>query len=265
MVFEVVLNKFILIAGPCLAESYEILDDVAAELSKHINSDKIDFYFKASYRKANRSSINSVSGFGDELALSWIKNISDKYNFKTITDIHTSEEAELASKYADVIQIPAFLCRQTDLLLAAGKTGKIVNIKKGQFLSPTEMEKAAKKVASTGNNNIFLTERGTFFGYNDLVVDMRSIRIMKKFGYPVIYDATHSVQQPGTGEITGGKPEFIESLALAAISTGADGIFFETHPNPGLALSDSATQLNLSSAGQFIEKLLRLFEFINNL
>lgn len=259
------MKKFILIAGPCLAESYNLLDEVCSELSESINFDKIDFFFKSSYRKANRTSINSISGIGDDKALEWIAEIGRKYNVKTLTDIHSVGEALLASNFVDVLQIPAFLSRQTDLLLAAGNTGKIVNIKKAQFMAPEDVIKAAQKVESTGNSKIMLTERGTSFGYHDLVVDFRSFLIMKKSNYPVIYDATHSVQQPSKGDISGGLPEFIMPLAFSAINTGIDGVFFETHPNPKNALSDSATQLKLDSAKDFIDKLLKIFEFRNSL
>jgi len=259
------MKKIILIAGPCLAESFAILDETATELVKLIENRNIDFYFKSSYKKANRTSINSVSGFGDIVALEWMKHISEKFNIKTITDVHTPEEVVLASQYVDAIQIPAFLARQTELLLAAGNTGKKVNIKKGQFMAPEDMLKAADKIKSTGNNDILLTERGTFFGYHDLVVDFRSLIKMRESGLPIIYDATHSVQQPSVGEISGGKPEFMLPLSLAAVSIGIDGIFFETHPNPKEALSDSATQLKLSDAGDYIDKIIKLNNFISEL
>ncbi len=259
------MKKIILIAGPCLAESFAILDETATELVKLIENRNIDFYFKSSYKKANRTSINSVSGFGDIVALEWMKHISEKFNIKTITDVHTPEEVVLASQYVDAIQIPAFLARQTELLLAAGNTGKKVNIKKGQFMAPEDMLKAADKIKSTANNDILLTERGTFFGYHDLVVDFRSLIKMRESGLPIIYDATHSVQQPSVGEISGGKPEFMLPLSLAAVSIGIDGIFFETHPNPKEALSDSATQLKLSDAGDYIDKIIKLNNFISEL
>jgi len=255
------LKKFILIAGPCLAESFTLLDEVCLGLSKCIDFNKIDLYFKASFKKANRTSINSISGFGDLNALEWIAEIGKKYNVKTLTDIHSVDDANLASQYVDVLQIPAFLSRQTDLLLAAGQTGKIVNIKKAQFMAPEDVIKAAEKVKSTGNNKIMLTERGTTFGYHDLVVDFRSMIIMKQSNFPVIYDATHSVQQPSKGEISGGRPEFIMPLAYSALNTGIDGIFFETHTDPKNALSDSATQLKLDSAKMFIENILKIYEF----
>jgi 2-dehydro-3-deoxyphosphooctonate aldolase (KDO 8-P synthase) len=223
----------------------------------------LDFYFKASYRKANRSSIKSFEGIGDEKALDIIKNAAERYHLTTLTDFHTAQEAEIVSNYVDVLQIPAFLARQTDIITAAAKTGKIVNIKKGQFMAPDDMKKAVEKVKAFSENDIWLTERGTFFGYHDLVVDMRSITRMKTIGYPVIYDATHSVQQPSIGEQSGGLKEYILPLAKAAISSGADGIFFETHPDPINAKSDSATQLDLRNARNFIESILELFNFIN--
>lgn len=259
------MNKFIIIAGPCLAESFSLIDEVADLLSKVIDFNKVDFYFKSSFKKANRTSINSVSGFGDVNALEWIADAGKKYNFKTLTDIHSVQDAEIASNYVDVLQIPAFLSRQTELLIAAGNTGKIVNIKKAQFMAPEDAIKAAEKVKSTGNQKIMLTERGTTFGYHDLVVDFRSMIIMKQSQYPVIYDATHSVQQPSKGEISGGRPEFIMPLAYSAINTGIDGIFFETHPDPKSALSDSATQMKLELVDQFVKNIIKIYEFRQSL
>lgn len=256
-----ILKKLILIAGPCLAESYDIIDESAAALTEAVAGKEIDFYFKASYRKANRSSINSFSGVGDELALKWISDAGSKFGHKTVTDIHLPAEAEIAANYVDCLQIPAFLARQTDLLTSAGETGKIVNIKKGQFMAPYDMHKAAAKVASTGNNQILLTERGTSFGYHDLVVDYRGLAIMSESGYPVIFDATHSVQQPSIGEQSGGNPKFIKLLTKSALAAGVNGVFFETHPNPSLALSDSATQLPLKDAATFIDEIYEIFNF----
>jgi 2-dehydro-3-deoxyphosphooctonate aldolase (KDO 8-P synthase) len=249
-------DSFIIIAGPCVAESREMLRETAAELINITKDLDVDLYFKASYRKANRSSANSFIGVGDEKALGWLKEIREEFGVPVLTDIHSESEAALAAEYVDVIQIPAFLCRQTELLAAAAKTGKPVNIKKGQFMAPEDMKKACEKVSSEGNDNIWLTERGTFFGYHDLVVDFRSLIIMQQFGYPVIYDATHSVQQPSIGEQSGGRPEFIFSLARAAAATGIDGIFFETHPDPKNAKSDAATQLPLDRAGEFVKQVL---------
>lgn len=252
------MNKFFIIAGPCVVESKEMLNEVASVLVPISKKYSIDLYFKASYKKANRTSLDSFTGIGDEKALTFIKEISEEFGVKTLTDIHTTGEANLAAKYVDVLQIPAFLSRQTDLLLAAGETGKVINIKKAQFMSPYDMEKACKKVASTGNNKIWQTERGTFFGYNNLVVDFRSLLIMKKFGYPVVYDATHSLQQPSIGEQSGGYPEFIPPLARAATATGIDGLFFETHPDPKNAKSDSATQLPLDKVEHFVDGVMRV-------
>ncbi len=255
-------DKFIIIAGPCLAESEEIVAQTTEQLSQIAGKYNIDFYYKASFRKANRTSINSFQGVGDELALEWIKKYSSKYNLRSLTDIHTPDNAQLAAKYVDVLQIPAFLSRQTDLLIAAGNTGKIINIKKAQFMAPKDVIKAAEKVISTGNNQVWLTERGTFFGYHDLVVDMRSLIVMKSSGLPVIYDATHSLQQPSVGEQSGGYRQFIKSLVRSAVAIGIDGVFFETHPKPEKAESDSATQIKLDEADNFIYNILELNEFI---
>jgi 2-dehydro-3-deoxyphosphooctonate aldolase (KDO 8-P synthase) len=256
------MKKLFFIAGPCLAESKEMLFEVAEELKTISLSLGVEIIFKASYRKANRTSISSFSGAGDEKALSWLAEIKSHFGMDVLTDIHSATEAELAAKYVDIIQIPAFLCRQTDLLLAAGETGKTVNIKKGQFVSPLTIIKAAQKVATTGNNKVMLTERGTFFGYNDLVVDYRSLPIMRQSGYPIVYDATHSLQKPSIGEQSGGLPELIPYLARAAVAVGVDGIFFETHPNPKIALSDKDTQLPLVLANKFINELLSLHNFV---
>lgn len=258
-------NKLFFIAGPCVVESYELLDEVASELSAIAVEHSTRIIFKASYRKANRTSIESFSGVGNEKALEWIKAIGEKYKLETLTDVHTPDEAEMASNYVDVLQVPAFLSRQTDLLLACGRTNRIVNIKKGQFLSPDALGLAAEKVASTGNNKIMLTERGTFFGYNDLVVDFRSLKTMQQFGYPVIYDATHSLQKPSLGKQSGGNRELIPYLARAAVALGIQGVFFETHPDPKNAKSDSETQLHLKDAMKFISDLIKLNNLIQEL
>lgn len=247
-----------IIAGPCLAESKEMLNETASELTKIAKKYDIKLYFKASYKKANRTSLNSFTGIGDEKALGYIADVGEKYGVETLTDFHTIEEAKLAANYVSCLQVPAFLARQTDLLVAAGETGKVINIKKGQFMSPIDMGKAAEKVSSTGNNKVWLTERGTFFGYNDLVVDFRSLLIMQQFNYPVVYDATHSLQQPSIGEQSGGLPQFIPALAKAAVATGIDGVFFETHPDPKSAKSDSATQLSLEKADEFVSNLVKI-------
>jgi 2-dehydro-3-deoxyphosphooctonate aldolase (KDO 8-P synthase) len=255
---------FIVVAGPCVVESRDLLFEVADVLSAIGKEFAIDLYFKSSYRKANRTSLNSFVGIGDETALEYLSEVKSVYNLKILTDVHTPEEAVKNSKFVDAIQIPAFLCRQTELLLAAGRTGKIVNIKKGQFVAPMDMKKAYDKVVSTGNNNVWLTERGTFFGYNDLVVDFRSILLMKQIGCPVIYDATHSLQRPSLGEQSGGYREFIFPLARAATAVGVDGIFFETHPNPEKALSDSATQLPLVQTKILLEQIMELREKVKH-
>ncbi len=258
------MNKFKIIAGPCVIESKELLKITCEKLLDSIKTFEVDFYFKASYRKANRSSFGAFEGVGDLIALEWMKEISTEFKVKTITDIHSPEEAFIASNFVDALQIPAFLSRQTDLLVAAAKTGKTVNIKKAQFMAPDDMKKAAKKVTESGNNNIFLTERGTFFGYHDLVVDFRSLVRMKEFGFPVIYDATHSLQQPSLNEQSGGFRELIPALARGAVAVGIDGVFFETHPNPEKALSDSATQLPLNQASEFIDQIIRINELVSS-
>lgn len=252
-----------IIAGPCLLESKEMIEVVAEKLSQLSEKYGFKLYLKASYKKANRTSLNSFTGIGDELALSILSDTAKKYNLECLTDVHTVEEVKLASQFVDVLQIPAFLARQTDLLIAAGNTGKIVNIKKGQFMAGKDMSKAAVKVASTGNKNIWLTERGTFFGYGDLVVDMRNLMIMKESGYPVVYDATHSVQQPSIGDVSGGKSEFTLGLAKAATAIGIDGLFIETHPDPKNAKSDAAVQIKLSEVESFIATVLKVNE-VNN-
>lgn len=252
-------GNFFLLAGPCVVED-ETSPFAIAEKIKEI-TDRLDipFIFKASYRKANRSSSHSFKGIGDEKALNVLAAIREKYQVPVVTDIHSAVEAKLAAAYADVLQIPAFLCRQTDLLEAAGLTGKTVNIKKGQFVSGEAMRFAVEKVRETGNSNIMLTERGSTFGYNDLVVDYRNIPAMQKTGVPVVLDITHSLQQPNqsTG-ITGGRPEMIETIAKAGIATGVDGIFLETHPNPSVAKSDGANMLRLDLLEDLLTKLVKI-------
>lgn len=249
---------FFIIAGPCVVESLELLKETAGKLKGICQEFDIPLFFKSSYKKANRTSLNSFTGIGDIKALEYLSQIKREFDIPIITDIHSAEEAKLAAKYVDVLQIPAFLSRQTELLIAAGETRKLVNIKKGQFMAASDMEMAAQKIASTGNKDIWLTERGTFFGYHDLVVDFRSLILMKQIGYPVIFDATHSVQQPSLGIESGGKPEFIYALARAAAAVGIDGIFFETHPNPSNAKSDAATQIPLSKARDFIGMIINI-------
>lgn len=254
-------DKLILIAGPCVVESYELLEMTVEMLLDACKTKEIDFVFKSSYRKANRTSNDSFSGIGDIEALEYLSDIRKKYGVRVLTDIHTAGEAKMASEYVDILQIPAFLCRQTDLLQAASDTGKTVNIKKGQFMAPDSMKAAAEKVAGRGNKNIWLTERGASFGYHDLVVDYRSLIIMRSIGYPVIFDATHSVQKPSAGVQSGGSPEFVIPLARAAAAAGIDGLFFETHPEPRKALSDAATQLPLEKAADFISQVYSIWKF----
>lgn len=257
-------GNFLLLAGPCVVESEKITFQIADEIKKVSDKLKIPFVFKASYRKANRSKLDSFAGIGDQEALQILRKIKNTFHIPVVTDIHSPEEALLAAEYVDILQIPAFLCRQTDLLLAAGNTGKVVNIKKGQFLSGVSMKFAIDKVLSTGNNKIFLTERGSMFGYNDLIVDYRNIPEMQQTGFPVIVDVTHSLQQPNQSSgVTGGNPEMIETIAKAAIAVGADGIFLETHPNPAEAKSDGANMLNLALLEPLIEKLSALRQAVN--
>jgi 2-dehydro-3-deoxyphosphooctonate aldolase (KDO 8-P synthase) len=239
-------NPFVLIAGPCVIESKELVMTTASKIKDITSELNIPFIFKSSYKKANRTSDSSFVGIGDEEALQILAEVKQKLNLPVITDIHTVAEAEMAARYVDILQIPAFLCRQTELLKAAAKTGKVINIKKGQFLAPGDMKYAAEKVANAGNNNILLTERGSSFGYHNLVVDMRGLIIMKDLGYPVIMDATHSVQVPGEGGITGGQPKFIKPIARAAAAVGIDALFLEVHPDPKSAMSDAASQLQLN-------------------
>ncbi len=243
-------DKLILIAGPCVVESYELLEQTAGVLMAACVGKDIDFIFKSSYKKANRTSKDSFTGIGDEKALGYLAEIRKKFGVRVLTDVHTADEARMAAEYTDILQIPAFLCRQTDLLQAAADTGRTVNIKKGQFMAPDSMKAAAEKASGRGNGEIWLTERGASFGYHDLVVDYRSLVIMRSFGYPVIFDATHSVQKPSAGAQSGGSPEFVFPLARAAAAAGVDGIFFETHPEPHKALSDAATQLPLAKIGR---------------
>ncbi|CAN5616950.1 3-deoxy-8-phosphooctulonate synthase [soil metagenome] len=252
-------RNFFLIAGTCVVETEAITFETAHRLQQITNRLGIPFVFKASYRKANRTRLDSFTGIGDETALGILKRVGDQLKLPLLTDIHESDEAALAAEYVDILQIPAFLCRQTDLLVAAAKTGKVVNVKKGQFLSPEAMNFAIKKIRESGNNKIMLTERGTTFGYTDLVVDFRAIPIMKAFGLPVIMDITHSVQQPNqnTG-VTGGRPELIATLARAAIAAGADGIFLETHPNPKEALSDGANMVHLDNVEELLSDLVKI-------
>jgi 2-dehydro-3-deoxyphosphooctonate aldolase (KDO 8-P synthase) len=258
-------GNFLLIAGPCVVENEEIVFETAAHLKKLSEKFLIPFVFKSSYRKANRSKGDSFSGIGDLKALKILADVRSKYSVPVITDIHNPEEAAMAAEYVDMLQIPAFLCRQTDLLAAAAKTGKWVNIKKGQFLSGASMKFAVEKVRESGNNNILLTDRGNMFGYQDIVVDFRNIPIMRNIGVPVIMDITHSLQQPNQEHgVSGGKPEMIETIGKAAISVGADGIFIETHPDPSIAKSDGANMLKLSEMENLLNKLVALRKTINS-
>ncbi len=258
-------SLFFLIAGPCVVESEGLTESVAAKLAEITEKHSIPFVFKASYRKANRSRLDSFTGIGDEKALAILQNIREKYHIPVLTDIHSPSEAVMAASYGiDILQIPAFLCRQTDLLEAAAQTGKHVNIKKGQFLSPASMKFAAEKVSANGNNNILLTERGTQFGYTDLVIDFRGIPQMQSFGYPVVLDVTHSLQEPNQSSgVTGGKPELISTMARAGIAAGADGLFIETHPDPSIALSDGANMLKLSFMDDLLKRLIPIKEAIS--
>lgn len=252
-------NNFFLIAGPCVVESEDLVMEVAETVSGICKKLEIPYVFKASYRKANRTSASSFTGLGDEVGLGLIKKVGDKYQLPTTSDVHAHDECAEAAKYIDILQIPAFLCRQTDLLLAAADTGKIVNVKKGQFLSGPSMKFAVEKIRQAGNDKIMLTERGTTFGYQDLVVDYRNIPWMKEHGTPVIMDCTHSLQQPNqTSGVTGGNPQLIGTVAKAAIATGATGLFIETHPNPAVAKSDGANMLRLDLLEPLLYQLVEL-------
>ena len=259
-------GNFFLIAGPCVVENEKILMTTAEQCVKVAEKYKIPYIFKSSYRKANRSKGDSFTGIGDEKALKLLASVRQSFDVPVITDIHDASEAVMAAEYVDVLQIPAFLCRQTDLLVAAARTGKVVNIKKGQFLSPGAMKFAIQKVVDENNPKVMITERGTTFGYHDLIVDFRGIPEMKSFGYPVVVDITHSLQQPNQSSgVTGGLPALIETLGRAAIATGADGIFLETHPDPSHALSDGANMLPLDQLDSLIHKLVILRKAVNSL
>ncbi|MFA5420394.1 MAG: 3-deoxy-8-phosphooctulonate synthase [Bacteroidales bacterium] len=249
-------KQFFLMAGPCVIEDETMAYPIVEHILKLTTELRIPYIFKASYKKANRSKLDSFMGIGDLKALKILENIRNTYQIPVVTDVHTAEEAVIAAEYVDILQIPAFLCRQTDLLIAAGKTGKMVNIKKGQFLSGEAMQFAVDKVKSTGNEQVMLTERGNMFGYGDLVVDYRNIAAMQKAGVPVILDITHSLQQPNQPSgVTGGQPDLIELMAKAGIAVGTDGIFLETHPNPARAKSDGANMLKLDLLEDLLKKL----------
>ena len=251
-------NNFFLLAGPCAIEGEEMAFEIAERIFEITTRLEIPWIFKGSYRKANRSRLDSFTCIGDEKALKILQKVGQKFDVPVVTDIHTAEEAALAAQYVDVLQIPAFLCRQTDLLVAAAKTGKHVNIKKGQFLAPESMQFAVNKVKESGNDNVWLTDRGTMFGYQDMIVDFRGIPAMKKFA-PTIMDITHSLQQPNQSSgVTGGQPEMIETIGKAAIAAGADGIFIETHYNPAVAKSDGANMLHLDNLEALLTKLIRV-------
>jgi 2-dehydro-3-deoxyphosphooctonate aldolase (KDO 8-P synthase) len=257
---------FLLIAGPCVVENREVVFETATALKDITTRLKIPFVFKSSYRKANRTRSDSFKGIGDIKALEILADVRTKLGIPVITDVHESAEVEMAAEYVDMLQIPAFLCRQTDLIQAAARTGKPVNLKKGQFLSPESMRFGIDKILETGNNQVLLTERGSTFGYGDLVVDFRSIPVMKQWKFPVILDITHSLQQPNQpGGVTGGQPGMIETIARAGIAAGVDGIFMETHPDPAVALSDGANMLALSRAENLLTNLLEIYKLIHRL
>jgi len=252
-------DNFFLIAGPCVVESEELVLSVAKQVSEICKRHRIPLVFKASYKKANRTSASSFTGLGDEIGLGIIKKAAQQYGLATTTDIHSEREAELAAQFVDILQIPAFLCRQTELLEAAGRTGRIVNIKKGQFVSGDAMRFAVDKVKATGNDKVMLTERGTTFGYQDLVVDYRNIPLMQQNSVPVVMDCTHSLQQPNQpGGVTGGNPQLIGTIAKAAIASGADGLFIETHPDPACAKSDGANMLRLELLEDLLVQLIKI-------
>ncbi len=257
-------KHFFLIAGPCVVENEEICFEVAEKIKELSDIYQLPVIFKSSYRKANRTSGTSFTGIGDANALLILSKVKELYDLPITTDIHSDEEAETVSNLADIIQIPAFLCRQTSLLMAAAKTGKIVNIKKGQFMSPESMLFSLEKVKMAGNGNVILTERGTTFGYSDLIVDMKSIPVMQKFEVPVVLDCTHSLQRPNQSKgVTGGNPQFIKLMARAGTATGANGLFIETHPKPEKALSDGANMLPLSQLSELIEEALSIRQVVS--
>ena len=256
-------DNFFLLAGPCVIEGEDMALRIAEKITEITARLQIPYVFKGSYRKANRSRLDSFTGIGDEKALKILRKVGETFGVPTVTDIHETHEAAMAAEYVDVLQIPAFLCRQTDLLVAAARTGKVVNIKKGQFLSPGAMQFAAQKVVDAGNRQVMLTERGTTFGYTDLVVDYRGIPQMQAFGFPVVMDVTHSLQQPNqTSGVTGGMPALIETIAKAAIPVGADGLFIETNPEPAVAKSDGANMLQLDLLEGLLTRLVRIREAI---
>jgi len=257
-------NNFFLMAGPCVVEGEAVVMAIAERIVKICDKLAIPYVFKASYRKANRTRLDSFTGIGDEAALKLLKKVRDTFHVPVVTDIHAANEAAMAAEYVDVLQIPAFLCRQTDILLAAAATGKVVNVKKGQFLSPEAMQFAVDKLKQSNNPNIILTDRGVTFGYHDLIVDYRAIPIMKAMQVPVVLDCTHSLQQPNQSSgVTGGNPAMIETIARAGIVVGADGLFIETHPDPANAKSDGANMLHLEKLEPLLEKLVKIRQLVN--
>lgn len=258
-------DNFFLLAGPCVIEGERMALDIAERIVRITADLDIPYIFKGSYRKANRSRIDSFTGIGDIEALKILRRVREEFGVPVVTDIHSADEADIAAEYVDVLQIPAFLCRQTDLLIAAARTGKGVNIKKGQFLSPEAMEHAVRKVRDCGNDDVAVTERGTTFGYQDLIVDFRGIPVMRRMGCPVILDATHSLQQPNQCcGVTGGRPDLIETIARAGIAVGADGIFIETHPDPSVAKSDGANMLQLDRLEPLLRRLVAIRHTVNS-
>lgn len=252
-------GNFFLIAGPCVVEGEDITLRIAREIKAICSELEIPFLFKASYKKANRSSLHSFTGIGNEEALAVLRKVKETLNVPIVTDIHTEPEAAWAAEVADVLQIPAFLCRQTDLLVAAAQTGKFINVKKGQFLSPEAMRFAVEKVRDAGNNDVMVTERGTSFGYQDLIVDFRGVKALKENHCPVVLDCTHSLQQPNQpAGVTGGRPDLIETIAKAGVAVGFDGLFMETHPDPSQALSDGANMLPLEQLKPLLQKLIKI-------
>ena len=251
-------SPLVLLAGPCVVEGRETTFTAAHHIAETAAALRMPVIFKSSFKKANRTSLGGFTGIGREESLRILSDVRDEFGMPVVTDVHTEDDVTAAAEVADVLQIPAFLCRQTDLLLAAGASGKAVNIKKGQFLAPEDMRHAAEKAASTGNGDICLTERGSSFGYHNLVVDMRGLVIMREIGYPVIMDATHAVQIPSQGGVSGGRPAFIAPLARAAAAVGIDGLFLETHPDPPHALSDAGSQLPLAQLRTVLEQVLAI-------
>ncbi|MBQ3635051.1 MAG: 3-deoxy-8-phosphooctulonate synthase [Bacteroidales bacterium] len=256
-------GNFFVMAGPCVIEGEEMAMEIGERLARICDNLELPFIFKGSYRKANRSRIDSFCGIGDEKALKILEKVRREFGVPVMTDFHSAAEAEMAAQYVDILQIPAFLCRQTDLLTAGARTGKVINIKKGQFMSPESMEFAVKKVVDSGNSNVLLTERGTMMGYNDLVVDFRGIPVMQKFA-PVILDVTHSLQQPNQASgVTGGRPQLIETLARAGVAAGVDGLFLETHPDPQNAKSDGANMLQIDLFRAMMQRLKEIRKVVN--